>query len=58
MSKKKDKWPERCTARSPGGGITKDGKLPRKGKRCGNYVGHHGDHTVLQPTGAPWFGKP
>jgi hypothetical protein len=46
--------PKRCEARSPGG-RSEDGRLPRKGTRCGNYEGHDGPHTVLIPTDAPWF---
>ena len=47
----------RCPARSPGG-VTKDGTLPRKGTQCGLWQGHDGDHTVLIPTGAPWWPQP
>lgn len=43
----------RCPARSPGG-VTKDGTLPR-GLQCGLPQGHVGEHTLLIPTGAPWF---
>lgn len=45
----------RCPYRSPGG-ITDEGTLPAEGKQCGLPAGHEGDHTVLIPTGMPWFG--
>lgn len=35
----------RCSAVSPWG------------KRCGLYRGHDGQHTVLIPSGAPWWPK-
>lgn len=44
---------ERCPHRSPGG-VDLDGRLPRKGTRCGLWAGHDGPHTVLIPTGYPW----
>jgi hypothetical protein len=47
---------ERCEARSPGG-VTETGTLPRKGTQCGLERGHDGDHTVLIPSGYPWFGR-
>lgn len=47
----------RCTATSPGG-VDPEGTLPKKGTRCGLPAGHDGDHTVLRPTGVPWFGVP
>lgn len=45
---------QRCPARSPGG-LTPEGRNPRKGTQCGNYAGHGGAHTVLIPSNAPWF---
>jgi hypothetical protein len=48
---------ERCPAKSPGG-VTPEGRLPRKGTQCGLWKGHDGEHTVLIPTGAPWWPKP
>lgn len=45
----------RCPHRSPGG-VTDEGTLPAEGKQCGLPAGHDGDHTVLIPTGMPWFG--
>jgi len=44
---------KRCPVRSPGG-VTPDGRNPRKGTQCGLEAGHDGDHTVLIPTGYPW----
>ena len=46
----------RCAAESPGG-VSSSGTLPQKGARCGLEAGHRGDHTVLIPTGYPWFGS-
>jgi hypothetical protein len=48
---------KRCPAKSPGG-MTPEGRLPRKGTRCGLDAGHDGDHTVLIPSGAPWWPTP
>lgn len=33
-------------------------RCPSRGlgdQQCGNYAGHPGAHTLLIPTGAPWF---
>lgn len=47
---------KRCPKRSPGG-VTPSGTLPRKGTQCGLPAGHDGEHTILIPSGAPWFPK-
>jgi len=47
---------KRCQSLSPGG-MTKSGKLPKKGTQCGLEEGHDGLHTVLIPTGYPWAKK-
>jgi hypothetical protein len=44
----------RCPATSAGGS-TPDGQLPAKGTQCGLDAGHDGDHSILIPSGAPWF---
>lgn len=45
---------QRCQGRSPGGS-TSDGQLPTKGTQCGLEAGHDGEHSILIPSGAPWF---
>lgn len=58
--KGKDPWPVRCSHVSPGGRDKDGALLPKRGTRCGDYKGHvpADEHTVLQPSFAPWFGKP
>jgi len=48
---------DRCDAKSPGG-ITEEGKLPKKGTQCGLQKGHDGDHCAIIPNGYPWSYKP
>jgi hypothetical protein len=47
---------KRCPARAP---AEYDGyPMAVPGGQCGDYAGHDGEHTLLHPSGAPWFGKP
>lgn len=57
---KPDKWPDRCEARMPRrfAGGNRQGRPAHPGARCGLRKGHDGDHTLLQASADPWFGKP
>lgn len=45
--RKRDRWTDRCPARQPLSGL-----------RCGLPKGHpEREHTILIPTGAPWWPK-
>lgn len=45
----------RCEAVMPKRSPDSEGNYDLAGTRCGMYAGHDGPHTVLIPTGAPWF---
>lgn len=45
----------RCPARMPASENPHHPHL--HGLQCGDYAGHDGSHTLLIPTGAPWFGS-
>jgi hypothetical protein len=45
----------RCPARMP---VSENPEHPHlHNAQCGDYAGHDGTHTLLLPSGAPWFGQ-
>ena len=49
--------PARGERRAASGAVAVQ-RCPSRGlgdRQCGNYAGHAGAHTLLIPTGAPWF---